>query len=721
MSTTPGDQALRVLYVTHTDARHDVEALASLTAAEPGLDAQVVQGVAEALVDVRTAGSYRAVFIAAGVPRNEALALIASLRRDRTAVAIVVLVNDEDRQFLVPAITAGADDVLVVRDGGLVAVEETFRRIRHSRHVPPAEQGSRLRVLYAGADGLAWSVLSELQFIDLERTAASRDGALSLVMERGHETSLCDALVVDELPGEAHTLEVVKWVKSRMPAVPVIVLTPPSGADIGGAALDMGADEVVSKAGTYRRRLVATLHRLFLRRLAPVTAPARQDTKQAAADEREREALEESRARLERELAAANADVVELRRQQADISEALGFERAMRDRDRADLTSLRQSLQEERERRIVLEGTLRHTEDRAKDQIETLEAEGRVTRRQFERQLEVAADRLHAIANETQVLQSRLSTELAAQAAERDRLLEQGLFGYAVLTDDGRLVRCSQAFADVFGYSSVDDAVRSSEHAAFAGLPDHQRIVEELRSGSRPARVESTARRKDGRPFRILTSAGWLRTDGDDPPLVERLVVDVADRSELEAQLQMARRLEAAGRLAAEMSPDIEDALAAWAAGDAADQARAVALVRQLLAFSRRQAKPAGYLSLNDAIHRAERLIRPITGDAIELRLSLGDVESVAGSDDDFEQLILEVVFAAAAALPYGGTIDLQTAPVTSDFVLRTQLSATAAGFGVLSLSTPPSLLRIASRCGGLVRTSGEAGRSTTLLVILPC
>jgi PAS domain S-box-containing protein len=722
MYMTPDDQVLRVLYVTHPDSGNDAAALAGLAAMEPCLDAKLVHDVSEALAEVRTDPTCRALFIGMGVPHNETLALISSLRRDRTPIAIVVLVNDQDRQFLVPAITAGADDALVVRDGELVGAEETLRRVRHSRHVPPAASAPRLRVVYAGVDGLAWSVLSEIRFIELSRAAAMRDGVIPQLMDTsGDDGDQCDVLVVDELPGKAHTFEVVKWVKSHVPALPVIVLSPPNGADIGGAALDMGADEVVNKAGAYGRRLVATLHRLFLRSLMPVTQPVACGTRTAVPDPAELLALEETRAQLQQALVAANSRIEELRRQYTDLSEARGFEHAMRDRDRADLSSVRQSLNDERERRIVLEETLRRTEDLAKAQIDTLEAEGRSTRRRFEHQLEIAADRLNVIAHETQVLQSRLALELAAQAAERDRLIEQGLFGYAVLTQDGRLVRCSQPFADMLGYSSAEDAVRSCRDGAFTGLPDHSAIVEALRSETLSGRVESTVRRADGRPFRVLTSAGWLRQESDDAPLVERLVVDISDRTELEAQLRLARRLEAAGRLAAEMSPEIEAALSSWSADGASDQARAIALMRHLLAFSRRQARPAGYLSLNDAIRRAEHLLRPIVGEAITLRVSFGEVESVAGSEDDVEQLIVEVVFAAAASLPFGGTLDLQTAPVTTNFILGTQLTAVAAGFGALSLVTSSSLTRTISRCGGLVRTSVEAGRSNALHVILPC
>lgn len=717
---TPDDQVLRVLYVTHPDTGNDAPALEGLAAMAPGLEVRLIRTVSEALAEVRTSATCGALFIGASVPHNDTLALISSLRRDRTPIAIVVLVNDQDRQFLVPVITAGADDALVIRDGEPIALAETLRRVRHSRHVPPDPSAPRLRVLYAGADGLAWSVLSEIKFIEPGRAAAMRDGIIPSLMDSSADQ--CDVLVVDELPGKAHTFEVIKWAKSHLPALPVIALTPPTGADIGGAALDMGADEVVSKAGTYRRRLVATLHRLFMRRLGSGRSVAGEVAPSPQQDPAPQRALEESRAQLEQALTAANGRIEDLRREYADLAEAQGFERAMRDRDRADLASLRQSLKEERDRRVVLEETLRRTEDRAKVQIETLEAEGRSTRRRFEHQLEMAADRLHVIAHDTQALQTRLSSELAAQAAERDRLIEQGLFGYAVLAEDGRLVRCSQSFAGMFGYPSSDDAVRSSGGAAFQGLPDHAEIVEALRTGTLIGRVESTARRADGRPFRVLTSAGWLRQGGDDTaPNVERLVVDIADRSELEAQLRLARRLEAAGRLAAEMSPEIEAALGSGSADDSPDHARAIALVRQLLAFSKRQARPAGYLSLNDAIRRADPLMRTITGEAITLRVALNDVEAVAASEDDIEQLIVEVVFAAAATLPFGGTLDLQTSSVTTNFVLGTQLTATAAGFGALSLVTSSSLTRTISRCGGIVRTSAEAGRSNALHVILPC
>jgi hypothetical protein len=74
--------------------------------------------------------------------------------------------------------------------------------------VPPPASEPRLRVLYAGVDGLALSVLSEIRFVELTRTAAMRDGVIPRLMDTAaDDRDQCDVLVVDELPGKAHTFE----------------------------------------------------------------------------------------------------------------------------------------------------------------------------------------------------------------------------------------------------------------------------------------------------------------------------------------------------------------------------------------------------------------------------------------------------------------------------------------------------------------------------------
>jgi DNA-binding NarL/FixJ family response regulator len=666
---------MKVLYVTSSKVPKAATVLHDLLELEPRLDIQTVIGAGRALVEVRTGEDYRAIFVAASVPHNEALPLIASLRRDRLPIAIVVIITAADRGFFAQALTAGADDVLVLQGARLIAAEDTLRRIRQNRHVLPEPGTPLLRVLYAGRDDAAWRLLGEIPFVQPGRTKAGDDGSVATTMsEPGVEGEAAEVLVIDEEPGAAHALQVVKWVKQHVPALPVVILAAPSAADLDATALELGADEVLSKAGTYRRRLIGSLHRLFLRRATAETT---------------REQLLETQA----------------------------FERALRERDREELASLRRALREEQERVVVLEGTLRHTEDRAKSELSALEEAHRLERRRLEESVAQAAERLHRVASKTQVFQSRLDAQLGERMADRDRLLNNSLVGYAVLTRQGHLVRCSEAFATMLGHASSDDAIQVSSGEVFAGTPDHARLVEMLEQGATVDRVESTGRRADGRPVRVLTSASLLAPADADPEdeYLERLLVDLSERTKVEVELRLSRRLEAAGRLAAEMGPEIESTLGV-------DAERTSLLVRQLLAFCRHQAKPAGFLSLNDAIRRHDGLIRQLAGGAVDLKIALGDIEPVTAGEEDIEQLILEFVTSAAGSLPYGGRLTISTASETDQtFVLRTTLTAVSAGYGVLSPNPSSSLARLVARCGGVLRTSGDAGRTSTLHVYLPC
>jgi signal transduction histidine kinase len=273
----------------------------------------------------------------------------------------------------------------------------------------------------------------------------------------------------------------------------------------------------------------------------------------------------------------------------------------------------------------------------------------------------------------------------------------------------------------MFGFESEADAMAAP--APFAGLPDHAHVIDRLEAGLSVDRVESVLRRPDGRPFRALTSAAFTPGEDGRPATIDRLIVDIDDRARLEEQLRLARRLEAAGRLAAEMSPEIDPVLAAIEDPQAppSDRRRAAMLVRQLLAFSRHQAKPAGMLSLYDAVRRAEPMLRQIAGDLAPLELRIEDAGTIAASEDDVEQLLAALVFAAAGTLPYGGTITISTRAIRTGFDQWTELAVGAGGYGVHSVSISSSLARLVTKCGGTVHVTDDPARATTLHVHLPC
>jgi len=91
--------------------------------------------------------------------------------------------------------------------------------------------------------------------------------------------------------------------------------------------------------------------------------------------------------------------------------------------------------------------------------------------------------------------------------------------------------------------------------------------------------------------------------------------------------------------------------------------ARAAALVRQLLAFSRRQVLSPQVANLNDVVLKMEVLLERILREDIRLRLKLSaDLGRVAVDITQFEQVLLNLAANARDAMPDGGSVTVETA-----------------------------------------------------------
>ncbi len=155
---------------------------------------------------------------------------------------------------------------------------------------------------------------------------------------------------------------------------------------------------------------------------------------------------------------------------------------------------------------------------------------------------------------------------------------------------------------------------------------------------------------------------------------------------ESEEQLRQAQKLEALGALAggvahdfnnilsiilgyaeivqAELPADSSHRVDVGKISDAAVRARA--LVRQLLAFSRKQVLQPQVLDLNQVVTEVEPLLRPLTGEAIDLELRLAPrLGRVMADPGQIEQVIINLAVNARDAMPEGGRLVIETANVT--------------------------------------------------------
>ncbi len=453
---------------------------------------------------------------------------------------------------------------------------------------------------------------------------------------------------------------------------------------------------------------------------------------------------EHERARLEDALRALEA-------QHAAHLEAQSVDRATRQRERAELDALRAQVDEERARRIQLDDEILAARAEAAGRITALEIESAAGRRALEARIEDADSRAAALSADSQSVQRRLESQMAALSESRARLETSPLFGYALTTIDGRLVRCNDTFARLFGYRDRRDALARTADNPFPATAGRNALDARLLADRALPRFESCLERLDGTTITLMESAtivpapAGLAT-GADAELVERLVVDTGGSAALEDRLRQAQRLEEVGTLATAMAPDIGTLLAsidevgaqlsADLGGQHAQQARAekirtrashaTDLVRQLLAFSRRQVQSPAPVDLNEAIGRATPMLNRLMGAHIEFEIQLGRAGGVAASLDDLDQLLTTLVVSGRDLLPVGGSLVLETKRSDFDHAAEDEdnrpgpgvvLSITASGYGVQPVQQAVAVDVVARRCGGEVRMSGESGRRAVLEV----
>jgi len=192
----------------------------------------------------------------------------------------------------------------------------------------------------------------------------------------------------------------------------------------------------------------------------------------------------------------------------------------------------------------------------------------------------------------------------------------------------------------ITGYSQDDWLASSRDWTRHIPTEDHT-VVEAAEAASvRGERFQAEYRivRKDGAVIWVSDTAVVV-SGSYAHPVMEGIIVDITERKLLENQLQQSRRMEAVGRLAGGIAHDFNNLLtiikgyaelAQQRAGiqpelradvqqieNAAE--RASTLIRQLLAFSRRQVLQPKILDLNAIVLGLDKLLGRLMGEHIEM------------------------------------------------------------------------------------------------------
>ena len=255
-------------------------------------------------------------------------------------------------------------------------------------------------------------------------------------------------------------------------------------------------------------------------------------------------------------------------------------------------------------------------------------------------------------------------------------------------------------------------------------------------------------------------------------PAVERAIEDAAVRRErrrLEQQLLASQRLEAVGRLAGGVAHDFNNVLTAVLGStellildtppgvanreeleiirEAAT--RAQDLIRQLLAFSSRQALKPVVLDLNHLVKSVGKMLRRLIGENIQLVTEpAAELDSLCADPGQLEQVLVNLAVNARDAMPQGGRLTIATSnlqvaegavvavPPGHYVVLRVTDTGTGMDAATMERAFEPffttkpkgkgtglglaTVYGIVRQSGGHVEVESAPGSGTTFRVYLP-
>jgi len=276
--------------------------------------------------------------------------------------------------------------------------------------------------------------------------------------------------------------------------------------------------------------------------------------------------------------------------------------------------------------------------------------------------------------------------DLRAAEVRFARFFNSTPMAIASVAADGGVLRANGAFARLAPAALKPPAgeARPSLYAAVAER-DHATLREALAAASAGkgdvAPIDVALTGEPARSARLFVSA-VADPSGDEGANAIVFALDTTEQRALQESFVQSQKMQAIGQLAGGIAHDFNNVLTAiigysdllLANHRATDPSfqdimqikqnanRAAGLVRQLLAFSRRQTLRPQTLQLGETLSDLQMLLRRLVGETIELDVVLGrDLWLVKADLNQFEQVIVNLVVNARDAMRDGGKITLRT------------------------------------------------------------
>jgi two-component system cell cycle sensor histidine kinase/response regulator CckA len=340
----------------------------------------------------------------------------------------------------------------------------------------------------------------------------------------------------------------------------------------------------------------------------------------------------------------------------------------------------------------------------------------------------------------------------------------------------GRIVRTNAPFLSLFSTVvdrdavdrkiRLDTVIHERDRAAFAAALEKARLKQ---ADITP--IDTVLPNNEERHIRFYVNAVADGTEGAEEAAIV-YAVDTTEQKALEGQMAQSQKMQAVGQLAGGIAHDFNNVLTAIImASDLLltnhrpsdpsfpdimnikqNANRAASLVRQLLAFSRKQTLRPEVLNLTDVLADLRMLLARLVGNQIKLKVDHGrDLWPVKVDIGQFEQVVVNLAVNARDAMPEGGELTVRTKNVTADETRTYGYREIVPGDYVLvevedsGTGIPPDVLKkifepffttkevgkgtglglsmvygIIKQTGGFIYCDSEVGKGTVFRIFLP-
>jgi two-component system, cell cycle sensor histidine kinase and response regulator CckA len=379
------------------------------------------------------------------------------------------------------------------------------------------------------------------------------------------------------------------------------------------------------------------------------------------------------------------------------------------------------------------------------------------------RQKEIAEER----ANAAQILANRNEALRA--------IFDGSPIGIYTYSKDGTIDRWNHSAELIYGFPAsevVGTSIWALDKILEAEKNSSAPLLANLCQGEGFRNLQLRRRRKDGKIIDVSLNAAPLHDhNGGDGGFV-RMFEDISERTAIEQQLRQAQKMEAVGQLTGGVAHDFNNLLSIiicnlellrekLAPGsedlEMSDMAldaslRGADLIKQLLAFSRKQNLDAKKIEVNHLVKSMMSLLARSLGEQVEIVLEMAPETWPAVADPvQLQTALVSLATNARDAMPNGGKLVIQTANASLDESYVEQFADLNAGEYVMVTvtdsgqgMTPETVERafdpffttkvaglgtglglsmvfgFVKQSGGHVRIYSEPGQGTTVRLYLP-